>query len=103
MISKEQNQTAAAKAMSPEQKQDAPQQAKNGHEKSAMLKTEIKKVWSKLTEDDINLHEKQPDLFFGRVKDKHGIERAEAEKRLESIKEDCGCGTSCNSNDKKAD
>jgi len=58
-------------------------------EKSAMIKTEIKKAWNKLSEDDVNLYESQPDLFFARIKDKHGANREQAEARLQSIKNTC--------------
>lgn len=71
------------------------EKTKSPQEKAAMIKSEIKKAWNKLTDDDINLHESQPEAFFARVKEKHGTTREQAEARLQSIKNTCshGCGS----------
>lgn len=56
--------------------------------------SEIRKVWSKMTDEDISLHEKQPDKFFARLKEKHRVSKEDAQKRLKNMKTSCGsCGT----------
>jgi len=109
MTNKEQNQTAATKT-SPQEIQrntaenanaarDTHEKAKPGQEKSLTLNAEIKKVWNKLTDEDINLYEKQPEQFFGRVKDKQGLSLEQAKERMTIIKK--ACDSACSSNDKK--
>lgn len=58
------------------------------------MTAEIRKSWSRLTDEDARLYEKQPDLFFAKIKEKHGIGREEAQKRLTEVEAACGsCGT----------
>ncbi len=70
------------------------EKTKSPQEKAAMIKSEIKKAWNKLTDDDVNLYENQPEAFFARVKEKHGTTREQAEARLQNIKNTCShaCG-----------
>lgn len=72
----------------------------SGKEKSGTMKTEIKKAWNKLSDEDVALYENQPDQFFARVKEKHGFSREQTEKRLENIKQTCG--SNCGSDKKSA-
>jgi hypothetical protein len=58
------------------------------------LHAEIKKTWSKLSDEDIKLHEKQPEQFFSKVKEKQNVSNEDAQKRLKEMKTSCGCGTS---------
>ena len=58
------------------------------------LRTEIKKTWSKLSDEDVKLYDRQPDLFFKRIKEKHDLNQEDAQKKLDQIKQSCGCGTS---------
>jgi hypothetical protein len=60
---------------------------------SAMMASEIKKVWNKLSDEDIKLYEKQPDQFFAKVKEKHNVSTEDAQKRMKEIKASCGCTT----------
>lgn len=46
---------------------------------------EIKKMWGRLTDDDITLLDGQEDIFYGKLKEKYGIAREEGEKRLKEI------------------
>lgn len=62
-------------------------------EKTNALHAEIKKHWNKLTDDEIKMHSKQPDQFFGKVKEKHGVSKDEAQKQLATLKSSCGCGS----------
>lgn len=58
------------------------------------LQAEIKKNWSKLSDADIKLYDKQPDQFFAKVKELYGTSKEDAQKRLTEIKATCGCGSS---------
>lgn len=46
---------------------------------------EIKKMWGRLTDDEITLLDGQEDSFYGKLKEKYGIAREEGEKRLKEI------------------
>ena len=48
-------------------------------------KAEIKKTWGRLTDDDIMLLNGQQDQFFGKLKERYGIMREEAEKRIDGF------------------
>jgi uncharacterized protein YjbJ (UPF0337 family) len=67
--------------------------AAGSQEKTNALHAEIKKHWNKLTDDEIKMHSKQPDQFFGKVKEKHGVSKDEAQKQLATLKSSCGCGS----------
>lgn len=58
------------------------------------LNGEIKKTWSRLTDDEVKLHAEQPDQFFAAVKTKYGTDKEEAKKRLTEIKTSCGACSS---------
>jgi len=47
---------------------------------------QVKKEWSKLTDDDLGYLEANRDEFFARVEKKQGIAREQAEKRLKELK-----------------
>ncbi len=47
---------------------------------------QIKKEWSKLTDDDLGFLEANRDEFFARLEKKQGIRREIAEKRLNELK-----------------
>lgn len=53
------------------------------------MHAEIKKNWGKLTDDEIKLHDKQPDQFFSKVKEKYGLIKEDAQKKLAEIKANC--------------
>ena len=60
---------------------------------NTMISAEIKKSSSKLSDDDIKLYATQPDTFFSKLKEKQGVSREDAQKRLAEIKTGCGCGS----------
>lgn len=59
-------------------------------QKLEIFKTKIKEIWHTLTDEDINLYEKQEENFLNKVKEKHGVNKEDAQKRLKEIKESCG-------------
>lgn len=67
--------------------------------KFEQLKGEIKKVWGKLTDDDILAYQGNQDKFFGKVKEKYGLAREAAEERIQEFHQTCAT-SSCGS-DKK--
>ena len=53
--------------------------------KFQQLNGEIKKMWGRLTDDEIILLDGQEDSFYGKPKEKYGIAREEGEKSLKHI------------------
>jgi len=51
------------------------------------LKAQIKQAWGKLTDDEIMLFNGRKEEFFGKLKEKHGIAREEAEKILKKFED----------------
>lgn len=51
--------------------------------KFEQLKGAIKKTWGKLTDDEIMTFNGKQEQFFGTIKEKYGLARADAEKRME--------------------
>jgi uncharacterized protein YjbJ (UPF0337 family) len=48
----------------------------------AQLKGELKTQWGKLTDNDITQIEGQKDKLVGKVRERYGIERDEAERQV---------------------
>ena len=65
--------------------------------KFEQIKGEIKKVWGKLTDDEIMLYNGKQDLFFGKVKEKYGLAKEAAELRIKEFVKSC---PTCSSTDK---
>lgn len=57
------------------------------------LRSEIKKTWSKLSDDEVKLYAAKPDEFFGKLKEKHNVSKEDAQKRMAELKMSCGCGS----------
>jgi uncharacterized protein YjbJ (UPF0337 family) len=53
--------------------------------KFEQIKGEIKKIWGKLTDDEILLYNGKQDLFFGKLKEKYGIAKEAAEERIKGF------------------
>lgn len=62
----------------------------NAHEK---LHKEIKKTWTKLTDDNVKLYATKPDDFFAKLKEKHSVSKEDAKKKIAQLEKDCGCGS----------
>lgn len=45
----------------------------------------LKQKWAKLTDDDLLLLEGQKDVFLGRLQERTGLARDEAEKELDTL------------------
>ncbi len=45
----------------------------------------IKEMWGRLTDDEIALYSGQRDQFFGKLTEKYGIAKEEAEKRMQDL------------------
>jgi uncharacterized protein YjbJ (UPF0337 family) len=50
--------------------------------KFQQLKGKLKETWGRLNDDEIALYEGQRDKFFGKLQEKYGLMREEAEKRI---------------------
>lgn len=51
------------------------------------LKGKVKQAWGQLTDDDIALVNGHRDEFFGRLEQKYGLAKEEAEKQLRRMEE----------------
>ncbi len=57
------------------------------------LHAEIKKTWSKLSDDDIKLYSDKRDQFFAKLTEKQGVSKEDGQKKMQEIEKSCGCGT----------
>jgi uncharacterized protein YjbJ (UPF0337 family) len=55
--------------------------------KFEQLRGEFKKIWGKLTDDDIMLYNGKRDVFFGKLKEHYGLAKEEAEKQIKAFEE----------------
>jgi len=48
------------------------------------VKGVVKKKWGKLTDDDVDVIAGKRDILLGKIQERHGIAREEAEKELKA-------------------
>jgi uncharacterized protein YjbJ (UPF0337 family) len=48
------------------------------------VKGAVKKKWGKLTDDDVDVIAGKRDILLGKIQERHGIAREEAEKELKA-------------------
>lgn len=48
------------------------------------VKGEVRKKWGKLTNDDVDVIAGKRDILLGKIQERHGIAREEAEKELKA-------------------
>jgi uncharacterized protein YjbJ (UPF0337 family) len=60
------------------------------------MKGKLKESWGRLTDDDVALYNGKRDQFLGRLQEKYGLMKEEAEDRVKQLE------ASCNSSDKAA-
>jgi len=48
------------------------------------MKGEVKRQWGKLTDDDLTVVEGDRDKLVGRIQERYGIAKEEAEKQIDS-------------------
>lgn len=51
----------------------------------------VKEQWGKLTDDDVTVAEGQLEQLAGNLAARYGIAKEEAQRRLDKLKNDCGC------------
>jgi len=51
------------------------------------LKGKIKQTWGRLSDDDVALYNGHQDEFFGKIEEKYGIAKEEAQERLRDLQE----------------
>lgn len=49
------------------------------------MKGDIKKTWGKLSDDDLKMIEGQRDKLVGKIQEKYGIAKEEAEKQVDEF------------------
>ena len=86
--------TEGKSCSSTDAKQDNATASMTPEAKAEKLNAEIKKSWNKLSDDDVKLFAAQPEQFFAKLKEKQGVSKEDAQKRLTEIKASCG---SCSS------
>jgi uncharacterized protein YjbJ (UPF0337 family) len=55
------------------------------HGQFTQLKGKLKETWGRLTDDDIALYEGQREQFFGKLEEKYGVAKKEAENRIKEL------------------
>jgi uncharacterized protein YjbJ (UPF0337 family) len=53
--------------------------------KYEQIKGKLKETWGRLTDDDIALYQGRRDQFLGKVEEKYGLVKEEAESRLKEM------------------
>lgn len=51
------------------------------------FKGKVKEQWGKLTDDDLDIIAGKRDQLLGRIQERHGIARDEAERQVEAFRE----------------
>jgi len=49
------------------------------------LKGKVKEQWGKLTDDDLDVIDGRRDQFLGRIQERHGLARADADSELQAF------------------
>jgi len=62
-------------------------------ENTQKLHKKIKETWVKLSDDNVKLYDGKRDQFFATLKEKHNVSKEDAQKKLQQIEKECGCGT----------
>ena len=65
---------------------------KNLKENTEKLHRKIKETWSGLSDNDVKLYDGKRDEFFAKLKEKANISKEEAQKKMQQLEKDCGCG-----------
>lgn len=55
------------------------------------LKGKIKEQWGKLTDDELTKIDGKKDVLLGKLQEKYGLGKNEAEKHLDTFLKDCNC------------
>ncbi len=55
-------------------------------QKIKRLNTKIKKNWDKLSDEEIASYQEQPEAFYKAVKEKYGMFKDDAERRIKKLK-----------------
>jgi uncharacterized protein YjbJ (UPF0337 family) len=53
--------------------------------KGQQLKGKIKEAFGQLTDDEVAMYEGQRDKFFGMLREKYGVAKEDAEKRIKQL------------------
>jgi uncharacterized protein YjbJ (UPF0337 family) len=72
--------------------------------KFEQMKGGIKKTWGKLTDDEIALFNGNKEQFYGKVKEKYGIAKEDAEKQMKEMEKNCSsamCDNAASNNNEK--
>lgn len=64
--------------------------AKNDNSQALKLSAEIKKTWSKLSDEEVGFQATAPDKFYEAVKTKYSVNKDEAEKTVKKLTAECG-------------
>lgn len=65
----------------------------NSKENTEKLHKKIKETWSGLGDNDVKLYDGKRDEFFAKLKEKHNVSKEDAQKKMQQLEKDCGCGS----------
>lgn len=55
----------------------------------SQFKGKVKETWGKLTDDDIALYNGRAEQFYGKLQEKYGLAKEEAEERVREFEKSC--------------
>ena len=55
------------------------------------LKGQVKERWGKLTDDDLTVIEGKKEQLIGKIQERYGYEKEQAEKEIKDFCETCRC------------
>ena len=68
-------------------------QAPNSKENSEKMHKKIKETWSGMSDNDIKLYDGKRDEFVAKVAEKTKLSKEDAQKKIQQLEKECGCGS----------
>lgn len=59
------------------------------------MKGKMKEQWGKLTDDDLKIIEGKKDQLVGRIQERYGCAKDQAQKEADTFYKNCGCDSGC--------
>ena len=59
--------------------------------KWTQAKGQVKQSWGKLTDDDFDVIAGERDVLVGKVQERYGVAKEEAEKQVKKFESSCNC------------
>ena len=65
------------------------------------LKGSVREKWAKLTDDDFELIKGKRDRLVGKVQERYGCMKSDAERQVDEFTNSCGCGSKSDSTNER--